>query len=1062
MKKLYSFVLMATMLLIGTNVSAVTHEVDNADDFYTYWQSANGDVIKLIDAVTLDKTLWLGTDSLQDDSRSIEINLNGYKLTTSADYGFVVTHGKLKITNSRPAAGGQIEGTGGQNLFYLSGSTKKDINPREDDVDYFTHLYIGAGVTLTQSAYCATIIVDGVQPGYAVYPKNDNYKPAKPQLKYATNVYAGYDKDYHVAANTWYSNPNKCVSNGVRIDVHGTIVGTKYGIQSHGYLGTKTHYDRTYASYIKVVEGDTLPTFYDQNNALANVKEYVLKASDTLYAPFIHVYPEARVSAWPEKTGSSKAPMGVYAAGYARWLLEGYIEGGVGVLIKSGTVDIQDATIVGTGSTYNPPASSTSGSNASGSAIVMDSGDSYVGDMDVTISGDSHVSATHGYAIDEAVTTTEQSTKVDHITITGGTFVGGTFQSDPSNPASTITDAIMKVSEPTAEAAINPDTVTTITILGANMQSDNANGVTIGTDNLAEFLEGATAGQGSTHITYVDVPDPNNPEQTITTMVISQGPAPDPSNKVSNQATDASVKWVGSNFITDEITAAINEDHLLRLAELQINDTITAAEDEASDDPNIVSGKPRAQTLYIRDGATLEVSRVILGTAARIIVEAGGKFIVTGTQGITAPVIENIKLQNEENKPAIFLFNPAVSSNKNPNGTVEFISKGFNDPSTSTFGWQKFGIPTKELKDIKVENNVATAFSYYNYDAETPAWTICGIIEGNTSTLDTSKLRKPFEYFEMEHNTATKGTKVTFMGKLEGNNIPELLVRNHFWNGYANSYSAPINGDTLLSLIPSPVDKAFYLYTLNAQNKFEWLPVSKMDMYDIQPMQPFLLRNAHDDDAALVINYEKAVYNAVINKHMNDATPAAASAPRRNSANNFTKVKLIVKGEGCTDRVIVAEDAQFSAEFDNGYDVAKYMNEGINMYVSADEKMAHFATDYLENTYLGFQAVNGGEYTIEFTNVQGKELTLIDHENNARVAMEEGKTYTFTAAANSVNDYRFEIVGRADMPTAIENTEVVKSAKGIYTITGQYVGEMNVWNSLPTGIYVVNGEKLVK
>ena len=36
------------------------------------------------------------------------------------------------------------------------------------------------------------------------------------------------------------------------------------------------------------------------------------------------------------------------------------------------------------------------------------------------------------------------------------------------------------------------------------------------------------------------------------------------------------------------------------------------------------------------------------------------------------------------------------------------------------------------------------------------------------------------------------------------------------------------------------------------------------------------------------------------------------------------------------------------------------------------------------------------------------------------------------------------------------------SAKGIYTITGQYVGEMNVWNTLPAGIYVVNGEKLVK
>ena len=124
--------------------------------------------------------------------------------------------------------------------------------------------------------------------------------------------------------------------------------------------------------------------------------------------------------------------------------------------------------------------------------------------------------------------------------------------------------------------------------------------------------------------------------------------------------------------------------------------------------------------------------------------------------------------------------------------------------------------------------------------------------------------------------------------------------------------------------------------------------------------------------------------------------------------------------------------------------------------------MSIFATDNLENTYVGFQSVNGGNYTIEFANVQGEELTLIDHETGAQVAMVEGNTYEFTAAANSVNDYRFEIVESAKLPTAIENTEAVKSAKGVYTITGQYVGEMNVWNTLPAGIYVVNGEKRVK
>jgi hypothetical protein len=178
--------------------------------------------------------------------------------------------------------------------------------------------------------------------------------------------------------------------------------------------------------------------------------------------------------------------------------------------------------------------------------------------------------------------------------------------------------------------------------------------------------------------------------------------------------------------------------------------------------------------------------------------------------------------------------------------------------------------------------------------------------------------------------------------------------------------------------------------------------------------------------------------------------------------NDITKAKLVVKGENCIDRVVVAEDARFTAEFDNGYEAVKYMNDGINMYVTDEEKMAHFATDNLENTFIGFQAVKGGNYTIEFSNVKGEELMLIDHEANTHVAMVEGGAYEFTAAANATNDYRFEIVSKAKMPTGIENTEAVKSVKGIYTITGQYMGGMEVWNSLPAGIYVVNGEKRVK
>ena len=70
--------------------------------------------------------------------------------------------------------------------------------------------------------------------------------------------------------------------------------------------------------------------------------------------------------------------------------------------------------------------------------------------------------------------------------------------------------------------------------------------------------------------------------------------------------------------------------------------------------------------------------------------------------------------------------------------------------------------------------------------------------------------------------------------------------------------------------------------------------------------------------------------------------------------------------------------------------------------------------------------------------------------------------YTFRQDANSTVNGRFEIVGLAKVPTAIENAEVATSGKGIYTALGQYVGEKDAWSALPAGVYIVDGVKMVK
>jgi len=218
----------------------------------------------------------------------------------------------------------------------------------------------------------------------------------------------------------------------------------------------------------------------------------------------------------------------------------------------------------------------------------------------------------------------------------------------------------------------------------------------------------------------------------------------------------------------------------------------------------------------------------------------------------------------------------------------------------------------------------------------------------------------------------------------------------------------------------------------------------------LQPMQGFLLNNRGSQVVSEAINYKDMVYAP--------AVPGYAGAPARRVAanNNTAKMYVVVTSEaGAYDDVLLRESENIkSAE--------KYMNPDVNIYATAEEKSAIVNAEDLDNTYVGFSTVNGGNFTISFANVEGREFTLVDYETGARVEIAEGNTYEFTADANSVNDYRFEIVGRANMPTAIDNTEAVKSAKGVYTITGQYVGELNVWNTLPAGVYVVNGEKRVK
>ena len=114
---------------------------------------------------------------------------------------------------------------------------------------------------------------------------------------------------------------------------------------------------------------------------------------------------------------------GIYSAGYATYNINGaYIEGvESGLGIKSGKFNINDATIIGSGSDKTPTSGNNNGINASGTAIQIESNIGYKGNIELNIK-DGNFTSKNSYVIYEYVVN-GNDTKMSDINISGGKFV---------------------------------------------------------------------------------------------------------------------------------------------------------------------------------------------------------------------------------------------------------------------------------------------------------------------------------------------------------------------------------------------------------------------------------------------------------------------------------------------------------------------------------------------------------------------------------------------------------------------------------------------------------------
>ena len=120
---------------------------------------------------------------------------------------------------------------------------------------------------------------------------------------------------------------------------------------------------------------------------------------------------------------SSSVGADIYAAGYGIWNIgAATLKANTPIYAKSGTININGATIEACGE-YAEPVANSNGFNPTGDAILIDSHESYAGNVILSVSGNATVTSANGYAIQEALTKMDESKAIGLIT-NNGSFAG--------------------------------------------------------------------------------------------------------------------------------------------------------------------------------------------------------------------------------------------------------------------------------------------------------------------------------------------------------------------------------------------------------------------------------------------------------------------------------------------------------------------------------------------------------------------------------------------------------------------------------------------------------------
>ena len=491
-------------------------------------------------------------------------------------------------------------------------------------------------------------------------------------------------------------------------------------------------------------------------------------------------------------------------------------------------------------------------------------------------------------------------------------------------------------------------------------------------------------------------------EANITVDVAAACALGEPSQSYSGKSTSTTKTLTYSLYKdkqSDEMYVRVRTDKNIKVkAELLTtktwNGSIWSGDGSA---PTLEESARIEGNLTIANGQTIKALGITLA-GGKITIENGGKLIV-GKEGVKGS--ENVdQILVEEG--GVLLIDPAATTNNKP-----FITAN----KELHFGAAASGARREDKHEfiaLPVDDREAMVGVLYYGWSHVEGWVVNGF----------NKTFIGYDVYQAAGDAHYGDFAAQFKGRLADNKNQTLVMNGRGWHAFGNSWLDKMDVDKALANVGA-AEPALHVYVAtpqviagvhygDANDEKLYLPLTSAiaaatGMTKLSPMQGFFL-------------YTEGATNASLKYNDLDAYSTAAPAPQR-AANNYNKVAAVLRGGNQSDFVYLIEGEDANAH--------KMISNGLAIY--AEDGLAQVANSNLIGTMLTIQTNDAAEYTLSFTWENGETLYLKDLVNGNIIAMTADSRYTFNAEPNSVVE-RFQVVGRYNTPTGIENNAVIEGA----------------------------------